>query len=63
MIIQNFILITSMKHYNAKNTKKNLNETHKTKLEEKFEIIIEIIKNNFDDNFIIKFLEEQNYEL
>jgi hypothetical protein len=55
--------------YNAKNTKKieyfkhNLNETHKTKLEEKFEIIIEIIKNNFDDNFIIKFLEEQNYEL
>jgi hypothetical protein len=41
----------------------NLNETHKTKLEEKFEIIIEIIKNNFDDNFIIKFLEEQNYEL
>jgi hypothetical protein len=51
MIIQNFILIY------------NLNETHKTKLEEKFEIIIEIIKNNFDDNFIIKFLEEQNYEL
>ena len=42
----------------------SFNETYKNKLEEKFEIIKEIIKNNFiDDNFIIKFLEEQNYEL
>jgi hypothetical protein len=42
----------------------NFSETYKNKLDEKFELIIEIIKNNFiDDNFIIKFLEEQNYEL
>jgi len=39
-------------------------ETYKNKLDEKFGLIIEIIKNNFiDDNFMIKFLEEQNYKL
>ena len=42
----------------------NFMETYKNKLDEKFELIIELIKNNFiDDNFIFKFLEEQNYEL
>ena len=42
----------------------NFNETFKNKLDEKFGLIAEIIKNNFiDDNFIFKFLEEQNYEL
>ena len=42
----------------------NFNETFKNKLDEKFRLIADIIKNNFiDDNFLFKFLEEQNYEL
>ena len=36
----------------------SFSETNKNNLDEKFELILEIIKNNFiDDNFIIKFLE------
>ena len=43
---------------------KNFNETFKNKLDKNLGLIVEIIKNNFiDDNFIFKFLEEQNYEL
>ena len=42
----------------------NFSETNKNNLDENFKLILEIIKNNFiDDNFIIKFLEEQKYEL
>ena len=42
----------------------SFSETNKNNLDEKFELILEIIKNNFiDDNFIIKFLETQKYEL
>ena len=42
----------------------SFNETYKKELDEKIELILVIIKNNsIDDNFINKFLEEQNYEL
>jgi len=42
----------------------SFNETYKNELDEKFELILNVIKNNFiDDNYIMKFLEEQNYEL